>query len=218
MHKWVRHCSSLIGVICLSYFAQGCASSKSGAKARLQRQAIVDYEIIRVNTHNANWAEDFYLDKAKNPDNNALISMAKEADKKRMIFVVDSGARQDDKVACTMVRAQGRELIAESLVRKLYQKVEGKPYDVLILGPGLKVAYDLLGKVLSGDNVLDEYAEGRVIAGNSQLKGQSVFHCALKVAIPDDVSAKIVEDIKELIRKEFYYRSNLEKELKGLNI
>lgn len=217
MHKWVRHCTSSIVLLGLIAFVQSCASG-SGGKARIERQAIVDYDIVHVRSNSPAWVEDFYLKRAKNPDLNTLISMVEEVDQKRWLFIVDSGARHDEKVACTMVKAQGREQMAEAIVRKLHKKVQGKPYDTLILGPGLKVAYDILGKALSGKSVLDEFVEGRVFPGTSQIKEVKVFHCALKIEVPFSVIAEITNQIKDMIRKEFYYKSNLERELEGFRL
>lgn len=217
MHKWVRHCASLMAVLCFIFFVHSCASGE-GSQSRLQRQAIVDYEIVRVSSKSPAWVEEFYLTRAKDSKLNQLLSIKEESDQNRWVFVVDSGARHDEKVACTMVRAQGREQIAEAIVRRLHKKVSGMPYDVLVLGPGLKSAYEVLGKSLTAKSVLDEFVEGRVFPGSSQIKEVKAFHCTLKIELPFAVIQKITDEIKDLIRKEYYYRSNLEKELESFSL
>jgi heterodisulfide reductase subunit A-like polyferredoxin len=199
-------------------FLVSCATSRSIHQSQLQRQAIVDYKIVRVIADAPEWAEDFYLEKAKDSAANALISMKKEPQHNRLLFIVDSGARADEKVACTMVRAQGRELMAEAIANFFHKQIVGKPYDVVVLGKGLKAIYEILGLSLDEESIVEEYVEARLFPSDSVYKGQKVFHCALKVAINYGDLEKMRALIIGLIRKDFYYRPNLENELKALKL
>lgn len=195
-----------------------CSTNNKVSQVQLQRQAIVDYKIVTVRPKAPNWAEEFYLEKAKDPASNSLFSMKKEPEQKRLLFIVDSGARADEKVACTMVRAQGREVMAEAIAKFFHKQVVGQPYDVVVLGKGLKAIYEILGLSLDEDSILEEYVEGRVFPSDSVYKGQKAFHCALKIAIKYSDLEKMKGLITGLIRKDFYYRPNLEEELKALKL
>lgn len=192
----------------------GCASSRNDAQTiRVQRQAIVPYDIIRIRPASPQWVEDFYLKQANGELKNSPLYASVDREKKNLIFIIDSGARQNEEVACTMVKAQGRELMAEAIAQRFHQKVKGRPYDVIVLGPGLTAIYELLGKKFTPKSVLDSYVEGRVTPATGQIKGQEVFHCALKVAVSLETIKSAGQMLKDLIRKEYYYRNSLEEEL-----
>ena len=186
-------------------------------KAQEDRLATVDYSVIRIDRHIPEWASQFYLlqSKGKLKDHNFWWM---KADHNNRTFVVDSGARVDQEVACPLARAQAREMMAQKIVENLFLKVKGRPFDSFLKGKGLTIMMTQLKSILDKTSIVGTYEEGRVFPENSQMKGQEVFHCALLIKIPNKNLNEIVGKIKEEIRKDFFHLPNLDKELKALSI
>lgn len=193
----------------------GCAQSKKTKKLEMDRLATVDYDLITIGRNTPNWAGEFYFlqsqGKLKDPNFRWL-----KGDDGTQHFIVDSGARVEQEIACPVARAQARELIAQKLVEDLFMKVKGKPFDTLLKGKGLTIMMSELKQVLKKESVEGTYEEGRVFPGNEKVKGQEVYHCALLIRVSNENLNQILTKIKGEIRKDFFHLPNLDQELEPL--
>lgn len=192
-----------------------CAHKSLSAPRTQERLAVVDYQLVTLSPKIPQWAEEFYaLESKGNLGGRNLYWLTKGKNKQE--FVVESGARVDQEVACPVARAQARELIAENLAEEMFAKVKGKPFDIFIKGKGLTFLTKELKNYLRKESVLGTYEEGRVFPGNEVMKGQKVFHCAVLVEIKNKDLNEIITKMMGLIRQDFFHLPNLDGDLNAL--
>jgi hypothetical protein len=192
-----------------------CSTGRPVQKIQAERLATADYRLITIDRHPPKWASEFYLLqlRGKLKDKNFWW---KKSDTDSQEFVVDSGARVDQEVACPVARAQAREQMAQKMSERLFSAVKGKAFDTFLKGKGLSIMMDGFKSHLGQANVVGTYEEGRVFPENSQMKGQEVFHCALLLKVSNKSLNEIVGKIKKEIQRDYFHLPNLEKELEPL--
>lgn len=207
---------ALMGLL-LTVCLVSCGHTNKQRVLKAQRQALVDYETITVSKEIPDWVNEFYLRQAQNKLEDKNFWWRK-GDGDTQEFVLDSGARVEQEVACPVVRAQAREVIAEKLTQRLLNKVKGKAYDTVVSGKGLGLMLNELKGLLDQQAIAGQFEEGRGFPATAKLKGQEVYHCALLIRVPTTSLNQIVQQIKRLIKEDFFHLPNLDSELETLGV
>lgn len=194
-----------------------CGHTNKQRVLKAQRHAMVDYETITISKEMPAWVNEFYLRQAQNKLEDKNFWWRK-SDANTQEFVIDSGARVEQEVACPVVRAQAREVIAEKLTQRLMSKVKGKTYDTVVMGKGFGLMMNELKGLLDQKAIAGQFEEGRSFPATAKLKGQEVYHCALLIRVSTASLNLIVEQIKQMIKEDFFHLPNLESELEELGL
>ncbi len=199
-HEGYRHRFFLI---CFFFFI-GCASSDYRNRAFYQRTKEVSYEVLdlKSNGMNSYFQTHFLLEKNDRYDVHGF------SDGDSYILIADSGEKETKEVACTLLKAEGRIQIVKWLSQQLYQKNQGKPWDLYLRNMTEATLNNKLKSELVKDKRVSFYTEER-------LRGEKKrFVCAVAVSLTEESWQNAVKPLFNSIQDEYFHLSLSELDLR----
>jgi hypothetical protein len=193
-----------------------CSHNGPSKELLIKREVSAYYKIGKRKKDYPRWAAEYYDLEVANKLKEAGFHFKGKNSDGSIVFILDSGTRLTKEVACTMVRANGREKIAGFFSQYLASKFKGKPYDIYFLAEGLSEVSNILELELKNDTIRDEYFEERIIEGSARMKEQRGFHCALLVEISKVTLDKLKKSLILGLKSQYYYLPNLDQDLEAL--
>lgn len=192
-HEAYRHRFFLIGFL----FFIGCASSDYRNTTFKERTADADYQVLELSSNGMNhYFQNHFQEAAQ--DRYQVHGYSEGDD---YVLIADSGEKETKEVACTLLKAEGRNEIVRWLSTQLYQKNQGKPWDLYLRNMTEDTLSNKLKAELVKDRRVSFYWEER------QRGEKKRFVCAVAVSIKEGTWRKAVEPLRKSIEKEYFHLS-----------
>lgn len=140
-----------------------------------------------------------------------------ESSKSEILYVVESGIKTTQELACTLSRAKGRELIVESLILSLSSKVGNPSWLSTLKREGGPLFNKILSQNLSKESIKGEFWERRLYPSRNE-KGESerLTDCFILVSIPKGELQRGLDQLKTRIKEEYLHQLSIDFELSRL--